>query len=73
MRKLLTVMGCSWNEGRFEDYKMSMKKHQLNAWELIELVGMGHFTKGMNPQTLSMGINEIYQELILDVIKQVEV
>ncbi|XP_057198889.1 switch-associated protein 70 isoform X2 [Triplophysa rosa] len=70
LRKLLTVMGCSWNERRFEDYKMSMTKHQLNGWELIELVGMGHFTKGMNPQTISMGINEIYQELILDVIKQ---
>lgn len=49
-----------------------MKKHQLNAWELIELIGLGHFTKGINPQTISMGINEIYQELILDVIKQVE-
>ncbi|XP_056613380.1 switch-associated protein 70 isoform X2 [Triplophysa dalaica] len=70
LRKLLTVMGCSWNERRFEDYKMSSKKQELNCWELIELVGMGHFTKGINPQTISMGINEIYQELILDVIKQ---
>ncbi|KAA0723780.1 Switch-associated protein 70 [Triplophysa tibetana] len=70
LRKLLTVMGCSWNERRFEEYKMSSKKQELNGWELIELVGMGHFTKGMNPQTISIGINEIYQELILDVIKQ---
>lgn len=66
-------MGCSWNEGRFDDYKMhlSAKKKNLNAWELIELIGMCHFTKGINPQTLSMGINEVYQELVMDVIKQV--
>uniref|UniRef100_A0A9J8AS92 Switch-associated protein 70 n=1 Tax=Cyprinus carpio carpio TaxID=630221 RepID=A0A9J8AS92_CYPCA len=69
---LLAAMGCSWNEDRFEDYKMqlSAKKKHLNAWELIELIGMGHFTKGINPQTLSMGINEVYQELVMDVIKQ---
>lgn len=68
-------MGCSWNEGRFEDYKMqlSAKKLDLNVWELIELIGLGHFTKGINPQTLSMGINEVCQEIVLDVIKQVGV
>lgn len=68
-------MGCSWNEDRFEDYKMqlSAKKKHLNAWELIELIGMGQFTKGINPQTLSMGVNEVYQELVMDVIKQVRV
>ncbi|KAI2662185.1 Switch-associated protein 70 [Labeo rohita] len=72
LRKLFAAMGCSWNEGRFDDYKMhlSAKKKNLNAWELIELIGMCHFTKGINPQTLSMGINEVYQELVMDVIKQ---
>ncbi|XP_073693143.1 switch-associated protein 70 [Garra rufa] len=72
LRKLFGAMGCSWNEGRFDDYRMqlSAKKKHLNAWELIELIGMGHFTKGINPQTLSMGISEVYQELVMDVIKQ---
>ncbi|KAF4110599.1 switch-associated protein 70 [Onychostoma macrolepis] len=72
LRRLFAAMGCSWNEVRFEDYKMhlSAKKKHLNAWELIELIGMGQFTKGINPQTLSMGINEVYQELVMDVIKQ---
>ncbi|XP_052005229.1 switch-associated protein 70-like isoform X2 [Xyrauchen texanus] len=72
LRKLLASMSCSWNEGRFEDYKMqlSVKKHNLNAWELIDLIGMGHFTKGINPQIVTMGINEVYRELTLDIIKQ---
>ncbi len=53
--------------------QLSAKKKYLNAWELIELIGMGHFTKGINPQTLSIGINEVNQELVMDVIKQVGV
>lgn len=75
LRKLFAAVGCSWNEGRFEDYKMqlSAKKRHLNAWELIELIGIGHFTRGIDPQTLSMGINEVCQEIVLDVIKQVGV
>ncbi|KAM9854993.1 switch-associated protein 70b [Aulostomus maculatus] len=72
LRKLTEAMGGSWVEERFEDYKLQLNSKQqcLSAWELIKLVGSGHFSKGMDRQTLSMGINEVYQELILDVLKQ---
>ncbi|XP_004564529.1 switch-associated protein 70b [Maylandia zebra] len=72
LRKLTEAMGGSWVEERFEDYKLQLNSKQqcLNAWELISLVGSGHFSKGMDHQTLSMGIGEVYQELILDVLKQ---
>ncbi|XP_075884733.1 switch-associated protein 70b [Nelusetta ayraudi] len=72
LRKLTEAMGGSWVEERFEDYKLQLSSRQqsLNAWELIRLVGSGHFSKGMDRQTLSMGINEVYLELILDVLKQ---
>ncbi|TDH09939.1 hypothetical protein EPR50_G00091310 [Perca flavescens] len=72
LRKLTEAMGGSWVEERFEDYKLQLnsKQKSLNAWELIVLVGSGHFSKGMDRQTLSMGINEVYQELIMDVLKQ---
>ncbi|KAG9267139.1 switch-associated protein 70-like [Astyanax mexicanus] len=72
MRKLVDAVGSDWNEGRFVDYKakLSAKNHCLIVWQLIELVGNGYFTKGMERQTLSMGINEVYQELILNILKQ---
>uniref|UniRef100_G3P5K8 Switch-associated protein 70 n=1 Tax=Gasterosteus aculeatus aculeatus TaxID=481459 RepID=G3P5K8_GASAC len=65
-------MGGSWVEERFEDYKLQLDSRQqsLSAWQLIGLVGSGHFSKGMERQTLSMGVNEVYQELIMDVLKQ---
>lgn len=72
LRKLTEAMGGSWVEERFEDYKLKLSSKQqcLSAWELICLVGSGQFSKGMDRQTLSMGITEVYQELILDVLKQ---
>ncbi|XP_071344583.1 switch-associated protein 70 [Trachinotus anak] len=72
LRKLVESMGSEWTEEKFADYKLQLntKKNRLTAWELIEMVGMGYFTKGMNRQTLSLGINEVFQELILDVLKQ---
>ncbi|XP_034031743.1 switch-associated protein 70b [Thalassophryne amazonica] len=71
-RKLTEAMGGSWVEERFEDYKLKLNASQqcLSVWELITLVGSGHFSKGIDRQTLSMGIHEVYQELILDVLKQ---
>ncbi|CAN9507100.1 unnamed protein product [Ophioblennius macclurei] len=71
LRKLTEAMGSGWGEHRFADYKANLKsKTSLTAWELIELVGIGHFSQGMKRQTLSMGINEVFTELILDVLKQ---
>ncbi|XP_074473170.1 switch-associated protein 70-like [Sebastes fasciatus] len=72
LRKLIEAMGSRWSEEKFADYKLKLnkKKNCLTAWELIELVGMGYFSKGMNHQTLSMGITEVFQELIMDVLKQ---
>ncbi|XP_045899117.1 switch-associated protein 70b isoform X1 [Micropterus dolomieu] len=72
LRKLMEAMGSGWSKEKFADYKLQLntKKNCLTAWELIELLGMGYFSKGMNRQTLSMGINEVFQELILDVLKQ---
>lgn len=70
----MEAMGSGWSEEKFADYKLQLKaKNSLTAWELIDLLGWGYFSKGMNRQTLSMGINEVFQELILDVLKQVRV
>lgn len=69
----MEVMGSRWSEENFTNYKLQLhaKKNCLTVWELIELLGIGYFIKDMNHQTVSMGINEVFQELILDVLKQV--
>uniref|UniRef100_A0A665T844 Switch-associated protein 70 n=1 Tax=Echeneis naucrates TaxID=173247 RepID=A0A665T844_ECHNA len=72
LRKLVDTMGSEWSEDKFADYKLQLqaKRNCLTVWEFIEVMGMGYFSKGMNRQTLSLGINEVFQELILDVLKQ---
>ncbi|XP_072905679.1 switch-associated protein 70b [Hemitrygon akajei] len=71
-RKLTEAMGINWQQENFEDYRAQLgaKQSGLSVWEFIRLVGSGLYLKGMNRQTLSMAINEVYCELILDVIKQ---
>ena len=69
----MEAMGIGWNEEKFADYKLQLnaKRNCLNVWELINLIGKGSFSNGMNRLTMSMGIGEVFQELILDVLKQV--
>ncbi|KAM9221412.1 switch-associated protein 70 isoform 1-T1 [Dugong dugon] len=72
LKKLIEAMGGGWQQEQFEDYKINFddSKDGLSAWELIELIGNGHFSKGMDQQTVSMAISEVFSELILDVLKQ---
>ncbi|XP_003412054.1 switch-associated protein 70 isoform X1 [Loxodonta africana] len=72
LKKLTEAMGGGWQQEQFEDYKLNFddSKDGLSAWELIELIGNGHFSKGMDRQTVSMAISEVFSELILDVLKQ---
>lgn len=64
-------MGGICCEDMFAEYylELSLTKNGMTAWELIQLVGM-HF-KDVRCQTLSMGITDVYEELILDILKQV--
>ncbi|XP_043915308.1 switch-associated protein 70 [Protopterus annectens] len=71
LKKLSDVMGRGWQQEQFEQYKASIcNKNGLSAWELIGLINSRQFCKGMDQQTVSVAINEVYQELILDVLKQ---
>lgn len=70
LRELTEAMGSGCSEEKFANYRLQLHtKSCLSAWDLIDLVGAG-FCKGLHPQTVSMGINEVFQELILDVVKQ---
>ncbi|XP_047220152.1 switch-associated protein 70 isoform X2 [Girardinichthys multiradiatus] len=71
LRKLMEAMGMGWCEERFTDYRTKQStKSWLNVWELIELVGVTYFSKDIDRQILSMCINEVFSELILNILKQ---
>ncbi|CAL9696723.1 unnamed protein product [Knipowitschia caucasica] len=68
LRKLCEAMGGSWVEQGL-DQTWTRSGSDLSVWDLLELMGAGLF-KNIHRHTLSMGINEVFQELILDVLKQ---
>uniref|UniRef100_A0A2K6TGK8 SWAP70 N-terminal EF-hand domain-containing protein n=1 Tax=Saimiri boliviensis boliviensis TaxID=39432 RepID=A0A2K6TGK8_SAIBB len=72
LKKLTEAMEGGWQQEQFEHYKVNFddSKDGLSGWELIELIGNGQFSKGMDRQTVSMAINEVFNELILDALKQ---
>uniref|UniRef100_A0A3Q2D7R2 Switch-associated protein 70 n=1 Tax=Cyprinodon variegatus TaxID=28743 RepID=A0A3Q2D7R2_CYPVA len=71
LRKLTEAMGMGWCEEKFTDYmKQKKRKNWLTVWELMELVGVIYFSKDVDRHTLSMSINEVFSELILDILKQ---
>nr|DBA17646.1 TPA: hypothetical protein GDO54_003063 [Pyxicephalus adspersus] len=72
LKKLAEAMGSGWQQALFEDYKIGLpnKESGLCVWDLIELIGSGTFSKGTDFTTVSMAINEVFNELVLDVLKQ---
>ncbi|XP_061738996.1 switch-associated protein 70 isoform X2 [Nerophis ophidion] len=71
LQKLTEAMGSKWSEEKFSDSKLQLnRRSSMTVWKMIQLVGTGAFTMGMDWLSVSMGINEVFQELILDVLKQ---
>ncbi|KAM4721346.1 switch-associated protein 70 [Rhinophrynus dorsalis] len=72
LKKLTEAMGGGWQQALFEDYRVALHKKEngLTAWEVIELIGSGQFSKGMDSATVSMAVSEVFNELVLDVLKQ---
>uniref|UniRef100_A0A8C5QPH8 Switch-associated protein 70 n=1 Tax=Leptobrachium leishanense TaxID=445787 RepID=A0A8C5QPH8_9ANUR len=72
LKKLTEAMGGGWQQALFEDYRLGLHRKQsgLSVWELIELIGSGQFSKGIDRTTVTMAINEVFNELVLDILKQ---
>uniref|UniRef100_A0A2K5QYR9 Switch-associated protein 70 n=1 Tax=Cebus imitator TaxID=2715852 RepID=A0A2K5QYR9_CEBIM len=49
LKKLTEAMGGGWQQEQFEHYKVNFddSKDGLSAWELIELIGNGQFSKAL--------------------------
>ncbi|XP_072321324.1 switch-associated protein 70-like [Eucyclogobius newberryi] len=71
LKMLTDAMGGIWSDGDFAEHRLQSNFHKsfLTVWELIELVGM-RFFKDKSSQTLSTAVNEVFEELILGLLKQ---
>lgn len=54
-----------------QDAQSAQTSGGLSVWQFLELFNSGRCLRGVGRDSLSMAIQEVYQELIQDVLKQV--
>ncbi|XP_055510477.1 differentially expressed in FDCP 6 homolog isoform X1 [Leucoraja erinacea] len=71
LKKICTEMSMEWNAGELDEF-LSQEAFQngITVWVFLEWVNSGRFTRGIERETLTMAVEEVYQEIIEDVLKQ---
>ncbi|KAJ1139035.1 hypothetical protein NDU88_005412 [Pleurodeles waltl] len=72
MKKVYMAMNLELNCSDLDEClsQDSLQQSGLTVWKFLELVNSGGFLKGIEQEIISMAIEEVYQEIIQDVLKQ---
>lgn len=72
LKKICTAMNVELNSCELEDYLSQEPQGQggLTVWQFLDMVNSGRFLKGIEQEAISMAVEEVYQEVIEDVLKQ---
>ncbi|NXU46997.1 DEFI6 protein, partial [Turnix velox] len=72
LKKICTAMSVELNCCELDDYLSQEPQGQggLTVWQFLDMVNSGRFLRGIEQEAISMAIEEVYQEVIEDVLKQ---
>ncbi|NXW79119.1 DEFI6 protein, partial [Hirundo rustica] len=72
LKKICTAMNVELNSCELEDYLSQEPQGQggLTVWQFLDMVNSGRFLRGIEQEAISMAVEEVYQEVIEDVLKQ---
>ncbi|NWX20362.1 DEFI6 protein, partial [Aegotheles bennettii] len=72
LKKVCTAMNVELNSCELEDYLSQEPQAQggLTVWQFLDMVNSGRFLRGIDQEAISMAVEEVYQEVIEDVLKQ---
>ncbi|XP_078248828.1 differentially expressed in FDCP 6 homolog isoform X1 [Pogona vitticeps] len=72
LKKICTSMSIELSSGELDDYlsQETQQQNGLTVWQFLDLVNSGRFLRGIEHEAISMAIEEVYQEIIGDVLKQ---
>ncbi|NWI57772.1 DEFI6 protein, partial [Calyptomena viridis] len=72
LKKICTAMNVELNSCELEDYLSQEPQGQagLTVWQFLDMVNSGRFLRGIEQEAVSMAVEEVYQEVIEDVLKQ---
>lgn len=67
-------MSIEFNCVELEDFfssQDSVQQSGINVWVFLEMMNSGKVTKGIEKSIISMAIEEVYREIVGDVLKEV--
>ncbi|XP_060087428.1 differentially expressed in FDCP 6 homolog [Heteronotia binoei] len=72
LKKIYMAMNIELNCGELDDYLSQETQQQsgLTVWQFLDLVNSGRFLRGIEQEAISMAVEEVYQEVIGDMLKQ---
>ncbi|KFW69514.1 Differentially expressed in FDCP 6, partial [Pygoscelis adeliae] len=72
LKKICTAMNVELNSCELDDYLSQEPQRQggLTVWQFLDMVNSGRFLRGIEQEAISMAVEEVYQEIIEDVLKQ---
>ncbi|XP_037540814.1 differentially expressed in FDCP 6 homolog [Nematolebias whitei] len=72
LKKICMAMSVEFNCVEFEDFfsQDSAQQSGISVWVFLEMVNSGKVTRGIDKSIISMAIEEVYREIVGDVLKE---
>ncbi|XP_062855558.1 differentially expressed in FDCP 6 homolog isoform X2 [Trichomycterus rosablanca] len=72
LKKLCMAMSVELNCVELEDFvsQDSVQQNGFSVWAFLDMMNSGKLTRGIAKETISMAIEEVYREIVGDVLKE---
>lgn len=73
LKKICMAMSIEFNCVELEDFfsQDSVQQSGITVWTFLEMMNSGKVTRGIDASIISMAIEEVYREIVGDVLKEV--
>lgn len=73
LKKICMAMSMELNCVELEDFlsQESVVQNGFTVWAFLEMMNSGKLTRGTVKETVTMAIEEVYREIVGDVLKEV--
>lgn len=73
LKKICMAMSVELNCVELEDFlsQDSVQQGGVTVWAFLDLMNSGKITRGIDKDIISMAVEEVYREIVGDVLKEV--
>ncbi|XP_072306143.1 differentially expressed in FDCP 6 homolog isoform X2 [Eucyclogobius newberryi] len=70
LKKICAAMSIEFNCVDLEDFHEAAQQNGITVWVFLEMMNSGKITRGVDKDSVSMAIEEVYREIVGDVLKE---